>query len=115
LVFWKRHGFLFCFIGRPEDPRLIWEGGDYNGNNIPNPEIDLFTTNVLTGAEARRLLESVKYGGRVLDWGASGAILTKDRILGFLNEMPEAERTAAVTMLDTLTDGTEYVLFAWEV
>jgi hypothetical protein len=35
-------------------------------------------------------------------------------ILEFLNEMPDKERKQAVTMLETLTDGTEYVLFAWE-
>jgi hypothetical protein len=71
--------------------------------------INLFTTDVLTCVEARRLLESSKYGGRVVDRGASGAILTKNRILEFLSEIPLLERKhkLAVSSLETLTHGTE--------
>jgi len=57
-----------------------------------------------------------KCGGRVLDWGASGAILQKGRIVEFLKEMelPEEELQLAKDNLIGLTSGTEYALFAWE-
>ena len=78
--------------------------------------INVLSTDVLNCSRVRGLLESSKYGGRVLDWGASGAILNKKRIVEFLNEMglSETERKLAMSNLVGLANGTEYLLFAWE-
>ena len=71
----------------------------------------------LTGCvEARNLLESPKYGGRVLDWGSSGARLTKARIIEFLNEFngPLLTSNATLARIQTLEEDREYILFACE-
>ena len=103
-------------LGRAEDPKFKWEGGDFNGN-IPTTIIDFGSVGGLSGcAEARRLLESPKYGGRVLDWGASGAKLSKVRVIEFLTEFysDEQQRSHLLRKLDVLTDDQTYLLFACE-
>jgi hypothetical protein len=56
-------------LGRADDPSFQWERGDYNGN-IPATIIDFGPIGgVLRCVEARRLLESPKYGGPGLGLG----------------------------------------------
>lgn len=66
--------------------------------------------------EARRLLESPKYGGKVLDWGSSGARLTKERIIEFLNDFegPLITGKPVLSRIQALEDDREYILFACE-
>jgi hypothetical protein len=66
--------------------------------------------------DASNAIQEFQLDKDMLDWGASGAILRKDRILEFLNEMDLSERELepAENSLKELTDGSEYVLFAWE-
>ncbi len=107
--------FYNLYVGDASDPNFHWEGGDYSGN-IPKIIIDLGGTGLTGCIEARTMLESPKYGGRVLDWGSSGARLTKPRIIEFLNEFHGhllAEK-AALARVQTLEDDREYILFACE-
>jgi hypothetical protein len=66
--------------------------------------------------EARDLLESLKYGGKVLDWGSSGARLTKERIIEFLHEFkgPLITECPVYAQIRALEDEREYILFACE-
>jgi hypothetical protein len=75
-------GLYYLSVGRTDDPDLHWERGDYTGN-IPTPMAKI-PVGLLGCVKARQLLESPKYGGRVLDWGASGAMMHKGQIVQFL-------------------------------
>jgi hypothetical protein len=106
--------FYNLYVGDASDPRFHWDGGDYSGN-IPETILDLGGLGLSGCAGARNLLESPKYCGRVLDWGSSGARLTKARIIDFLNEFEGpllADNTLA--RIQTLEDDREYILFACE-
>ena len=61
--------FYDLSLGYADDPKFKWEGGDYSGN-IPTIVIDFGSAGGISGCVAAcSLLESPKYGGRVLDWG----------------------------------------------
>lgn len=75
-------------IGDTSDPKFHWDNGDYGGN-IPKTILDLGSAGLFGCVDARRLLESSTYGGKVLDWGSSGARLTKTRIIEFLHEFKD--------------------------
>jgi hypothetical protein len=103
------------YIGDASDPKFHWDGGDYSGN-IPEIILDLGGIGLMGCVEARSLLESPKYGGRVLDWGSSGARLTKERIIEFLNEFdpPRIISRTAAEHIQALEADKEYILFACE-
>jgi hypothetical protein len=107
----------FCniYIGNADDPRFHWDGGDHSGN-IPNILFDLGCSGLIGCAEARRLLESQKYGSKVLDLGSSGARLLKEQILEFANEFfhEDWQRERAVRKIQTLDPARIYILFACE-
>ena len=102
-------------IGDASDPKFHWDNGDYSGN-IPEIILDLGSTGLLGCVDARRLLVSPAYGGKVLDWGSSGARLTKTRIVEFLNELngPLITGNLVLSRVQDLEDDREYILFAWE-
>ena len=107
--------FYNIYVGNADDPKFHWDGGNYNGN-IPSILLDLGSPGLMGCAKARQLLESQKYGGKVLDWGSSGARVLKEQILDFANEFfPEGwERERAVERINTLDPARTYVLFACE-
>jgi hypothetical protein len=107
--------FYNLYVGDASDPTFHWDGGNYSGN-IPNIILDLGSIGLCGCVHTRNLLVSPKYGGRVLDWGASGARLTKARIIEFLNEfeVPLLTDNATLARIQTLEDDREYILFACE-
>jgi hypothetical protein len=58
--------FYNLYVGDVSDPKFKWDGGDHS-YNIPKIILDLGAVGLTGCVEARILLESVKYGGRVLD------------------------------------------------
>ena len=107
--------FNNLYVGDASDPKFHWEGGDYSGN-IPVIILDLGGIGLMGCVEARSLLKSQKYGGRVLDWGSSGARLTKERIIEFLSEFGQPRIASSLTAerIKTLEEGKEHILFACE-
>lgn len=107
--------FYDLYVGDASDPKFHWEGGDYSGN-IPAILVDLGGGIGPFGcARARNLLESEKYGGRVLDWGSSGARLTKQRIMEFLVDFQAAgHRPFYSDRVLSLEGDQEYILVACE-
>ncbi|MEI7912779.1 MAG: hypothetical protein WCK77_24390 [Verrucomicrobiota bacterium] len=107
--------FYNLYVGDASDPTFHWDGGDFSGN-IPKIILDLGGLGLFGCVEARNLLESPKYGGRVLDWGASGARLNKARILEFVSEYLQSGQHCVFTLrrLQTLEDDREYILLACE-
>jgi hypothetical protein len=103
------------YVGDASDPRFHWDGGDYSGN-IPEIIMELSSLGLPGCARARNLLESPKYGGRVLDWGASGARMNKARIVEFLAELSGVEQRCTTPRddLNALEEDREYILFACE-
>ena len=102
-------------IGDASDPKFHWDNGDYGGN-IPEIILDLGSTGLFGCVDARSLLECPTYGGKILDWGSSGARLTKKRILEFLHEYNGQLITGnpVLSRVQALEDDREYILFAWE-
>jgi hypothetical protein len=107
--------FYNLYVGDASDPKFQWEGGDFS-YNIPKIILDLGGIGLMGCVEARILLESAKYGGKVLDWGSSGARLTKARIIEFLNEFdqPRIASGKASQGIHALEDDKDYILFACE-
>ncbi len=107
--------FYNLYVGDASDPKFHWEGGDHS-NNIPKIILDLGGIGLNGCVEACILLESPKYGGKVLDWGSSGARLTKAGIIEFLREFqgPLITGSAIFDRLQNLEDSREYIFFACE-
>jgi hypothetical protein len=107
--------FYNLYVGDASDPKFHWDGGDYSGN-IPKIILDLGGIGLLGCIDAENLLEDAKYGGKVLDWGSSGARLTKARIIEFLNDFKGSRLTGEphLSRIDALEDDREYILFACE-
>jgi hypothetical protein len=107
--------FYNLYVGDASDPKFHWDGGDYSGN-IPEIILDLGGIGLFGCIDARNLLEDAKYGGKVLDWGSSGARLTKARIIEFLNDFKGSRSTGNPdsSRIDALEDDREYILFACE-
>jgi hypothetical protein len=107
--------FYNLYIGDASDPKFQWDGGDYSGN-IPKIILNLGGIGLTGCASARNLLEDPKYGGKVLDWGSSGARLTKARIIEFLHEFegPLVTGNPTLARIQSLEDNREYILFACE-
>jgi len=107
--------FYGLSLGYADDPTFKWEGGNHSGN-IPSIVIDFGSVGGVSGcATARNLLESPKYGGRELDWGASGAKLSKSQVIEFLSEFYSGhERDRALELVAPLSDDQIYLLFSWE-
>ena len=107
--------FYNLYVGDATDPTFHWDGGNYSGN-IPEIIMELSSLGLPGCARARNLLESPKYGGRVLDWGASGARMNKARIIEFLAELSGAEPHCITPRHDinALEEDREYILFACE-
>jgi hypothetical protein len=107
--------FYNIYIGNADDPKFHWDGGNHSGN-IPSILLNLGSPGLHGCAEARQLLESQKYGGKVLDWGSSGARLLKEQILQFANEFfhEDWQREQAVEKIKTLDPARIYILFACE-
>lgn len=107
--------FYNLYVGDASDPKFKWEDGDHSGN-IPKIILDLGGIGLTGCVEARILLESVKYGGRELDWGSSGARLTKARIIEFMHEFNGLLITgnSVLARFHALEDDQEYILFACE-
>lgn len=107
----------FCnlYVGDASDPKFHCDDGDYSGN-IPRIILDLGSIGLVGCVDARNLLESPAYGGKVLDWGSSGAQLTKKRIIEFLHELngPLITGQPVLARIEALQDDTEYILFACE-
>lgn len=103
------------YVGDASDPKFHWDGGDFSGN-IPNIILDLGSIGLSGCVAARNLIETAKYGGRVLDWGSSGARLTKARIIEFLCDFegPLLTGNATLARIQTLDDDRKYILFACE-
>jgi len=107
--------FYNLYVGDASDPKFRWDGGDYS-DNVPNIILDLGGTG-LTGCVAARILpESPKYGGKLFDWGSSGARLTKSRIIEFLSDFngPLITGNPTLACIQTLENDREYILFACE-
>ncbi len=107
--------FYDLYVGDASDPKFHWDGGDYSGK-IPESVLDLGSPGLMGCVSARSLLESPKYGGRVLDWGASGARLNKGRICEFLDDFAKgnASQSLLLEKVQSLDDGVEYILVACE-
>lgn len=107
--------FYNLYVGDPSDPKFHWDGGDYGGN-IPKIILDLGGIGLMGCADAMRLLQSPKYGGKILDWGSSGARLTKAQIIEFLHDFnaPLITGKPALSRIQSLEDDREYILFACE-
>jgi hypothetical protein len=107
--------FYNLYVGDASDPKFHWDGGDHS-NNIPEIILDLGGIGLNGCVDARILLESPKYGGKVLDWGSSGARLTKERIIEFLQEFkgPLITGCPVLARIQALEDEREYILFACE-
>ncbi len=107
--------FNNLYVGDASDPKFHWDGGDYSGN-IPKIILDLGGIGLMGCVKARNLLESPKYGGKVLDWGSSGARLTKAQIIEFLSDFngPLITGNPTLARIQTLEDDREYILFACE-
>ena len=109
--------FYDLSLGYADDPTFKWEGGDFLlRGNIPSIVINFGSVGGVSGcASARNLLESPKYGGRVLDWGASGAKLSKSQVIEFLTEFyADLERKRALDLVAPLSGDRMYLLFSWE-
>jgi hypothetical protein len=101
-------------VGELDDPDFHWDGGDYNGN-LPRPLLNLGNLELFGIVQARSLLEE-RYGGKVLDWGGSGAPLKRERILEFLREfqmrsISEEWRRKATQKVMTLNPDKVYLLY----
>ena len=107
--------FYNLYVGDASDPKFNWEGGNHS-YNIPEILLDLGGIGLTGCVEARLLLESPKYGGKVLDWGSSGARLSKARIIEFLQEFngPLITGGSLLARIQALEDDREYILFASE-
>jgi hypothetical protein len=107
--------FYNLYVGDASDSKFRWDGGDYS-YNIPEIILDLGGIGLAGCVEARNLLESPKYGGKVLDWGSSGARLTKARIIDFLHDFhgPLITGYPAHARIQELDENREYILFACE-
>lgn len=107
--------FYNLYVGDATDPKFKWDGGDY-AYNIPKIILNLGGIGLTGCVEARILLESPKYGGKVLDWGSSGARLSKARIIEFLHEFNEPLVTgrSILARIQALANDREYILFASE-
>ncbi len=107
--------FYNLYVGDASDPKFNWEGGDFS-YNIPKILLDLGGIGLTGCVEARILLESDKYGGKVLDWGSSGARLTKARIIEFLHDIHRPLITGCqwLVRVQTLEEDRDYILFACE-
>lgn len=77
--------FYNLYVGDATDPKFQWDGADFS-YNTPKTILDLGGIGLTGCVEARILLKSPKYGGKVLDWGSCGARLTKERIIELLHE-----------------------------
>ena len=74
------------FLSYADDPTFSWEAGNWEGN-VPKRVVVFDDLLGLQGCgQAHCLLRSPKYGGRQLDWGASGARLNKAQIIEFLTD-----------------------------
>ena len=102
-------------LGYADDPTFKWEGGDYNGN-IPQVIVSFGSIGLPGCVEARVLLESTKYGGHKLDWGASGARLNKFQVINFLTEFysNKLEQENKINNLARMPEDRLYLLFACE-
>lgn len=107
--------FYNLYVGDASDPKFHWDGGDHSGN-IPTIILDLGGIGLTGCVKARNLLESPKYGGKVLDWGSSGARLSKVRIIEFLHDFngPLITGAPVLSRIQALEDNREYILFACE-
>ena len=107
--------FYNLYLGYADDATFKWDGGDFNGN-IPNIVVNFGSMDLCSCGEARQLLESPKYGGRVLDWGSSGARLTKSQVIQFLTEFypDESLRNEMIRKLDIIPEDRLCLLFACE-
>jgi hypothetical protein len=107
--------FYNLYVGDASDPKFQWDDGDHGGN-IPKIILDLGSIGLVGCMDAMNLLEDAKYGGKVLDWGSSGARLTKARIIEFLNDFKGGYATCKpdLSRIDALEDDREYILFACE-
>ena len=106
--------FYDLYLGHADDPKFKWDGGEYAGN-IPSIIVKFGSIGLMGCVRARTLLESPAYGGRVLDWGASGAKLSKARVAEFLREFyGGTQRDEMLRRIEALRDDREYLLFACE-
>lgn len=110
--------FYNLYVGDASDPKFNWDGGDFSGN-IPAVMLDLGGLGLFGCAAARNMLESPRYGGRVLDWGASGARLNKAQILEFVSDYFKSGNYCTLSVqklqrIQTLADDRDYILFACE-
>ena len=107
--------FYNLYVGDASDPKFHWEGGDHS-YNIPSIILDLGSLGLGGCVDAMRLLENAKYGGRVLDWGSTGARLTKAQIIEFLIELnsPYLANGATLAKIQALEGDQEFILFACE-
>jgi hypothetical protein len=107
--------FYNLYVGDASDPKFQWEVGDFS-YYIPKIFLDLGGIGLTGCVEALILLESPKYGGKVLDWGSSGSRLTMDRIIEFLHEFNGLLITGCpvYARIRALKADQEYILFACE-
>ena len=101
-------------VGTDDDPGFKWDGGTGNNNNIPRILWRLADLSIVRYVAARELLEAPTYGGKVLDGGASGALLSRLQILMFSKEfLTDGEFEFVIEVLCYL-DNRRYVLFAFD-
>jgi len=106
--------FINLYIGDAEDPKFQWEGGSYTAN-IPKILVEFPIITFRGWSKAIDLLKNL-YGGKTLDWGASGALMNKANIAACLALLDEGDWwvKASLEKLKVLEDGKIYVLFACE-
>ena len=103
-------------LSEADDPHYSYNNGHYDGN-IPRNSVNFsLMGNLFECIKARRMLESDEYGGKVLDWGSSGAKLRKPDVIGFLNWFftDEERKREALSKIEDFPDDRLYILFAVE-
>ena len=73
------------YIGLLEDPKFSWEDGNWDGNT-PSATSPLFPPAMGAFNELIDRIESGAYEGKQTDWGAWVAKVSKQQILGFIED-----------------------------
>lgn len=73
------------YIGLLEDPKFSWQSGNWEGN-APDAISPLFPPAMGAFNELIDRIESGAYEGKQTDWGAWVAKVSKQQILGFIED-----------------------------
>jgi hypothetical protein len=121
------HAFLEVYIGRLDDSRFSWDGGNWQGN-VPHRLSPYFPPVGANGEfrEVTRRIESGRYDGKQTDWSGWTARVSKTDIAELIDTLyadysQSSELRHIETQLDELRayvedleDGPPYALVATE-